>query len=181
MQVLNSARIAVLQARGDENLTLVARGSGEAYEANFSHGMTTLAGKDPQGVGGELAQALALADDSAGRAPVDAAIKSVQIWRGRHAAARDSDDGGDYATAVAEVIGGEDSSGKVVTATTGQCFDKVDADLEQAVVQEQKEFSRAADDGRGALSLLPAGAGLLAVLAAAGAVLGVGRRLSEYR
>jgi hypothetical protein len=181
LQVLNTARIAVLQARGDENLTLVARGSGEAYETSFSTGMTGLAGKDPQGVGGRLAQALALADEPAGRAPVDSAIKSVQTWRGRHTAARTSDDNGDYTTAVADVIGGRDSKGNDVKATTGQCFDNVDRSLKQAVDQETTEFQHAAESGRGALSLLPAGAGLLAVLAAAGALLGIGRRLSEYR
>jgi hypothetical protein len=181
MQVLNNARIAMLQARGNENLTLVARGSGEGYEDDFNADMRKLAGPDPRGVGGQLAQALALADDSAGRGPVTAAVKSVQIWRGRHTAARASDDGGNYTTAVAEVIGGKDGSGKTVTETTGQCFNKVDASLSTAVDQEQREFRKAADNGRGALSLLPVGAALLAVLAAAGAALGIGRRLSEYR
>lgn len=181
LQVLNNARIAVLQARGDENLTLVARGSGDSYDASFTKGMNGLAGTDPRGVGGELAQALALADTSAGRIPVNAAVKSVQLWRQRHAAERASDNKGDYTTAVAEVIGGKDASGATVTQTTGQCFDRVDQDLERAVHQEQTEFRSAADSGHGALSLLPFGAGLLAVLAAAGALLGIGRRLSEYR
>ncbi|MFJ2631297.1 hypothetical protein ACIO6U_04955 [Streptomyces sp. NPDC087422] len=181
MKVLNSARIAVLQARGDENLTLVARGSGSAYDATFQSGMETLAGKDPKGVGGELAKALKLADNTAGRTPVDSAIKGVRAWRGRHDVARASDNNGDYATAVAEVIGGKDSRGKTVTETTGQCFDVVDASLEKAVAQEQHEFQQAARNGHGALSLLPYGAAVLAVLAAAGAVFGIGRRLSEYR
>jgi hypothetical protein len=181
MQVLNNARIAVLQARGDENLTLVARGSGSAYDKTFNSGMKTLAGTDPKGVGGELSQALALADNTAGRTPVDAAIKGVQAWRGRHTVARNSDNNGDYTTAVAQVIGGKDSKGNTVTKTTGQCFDVVDTNLEKAVAQEQHEFRQAADSGRGALSLLPFGAALLAVLAAAGAALGIGRRLSEYR
>ncbi|WP_333766681.1 hypothetical protein [Streptomyces sp. IBSBF 2435] len=181
MQVLNNARISVLQARGDENLTLVARGSGQDYEDKFGNGMELLAGKDPKGVGGELAQALQLADDSAGRDPVDAAVKGVQTWRARHTAERASDNSGDYTTAVAAVIGGKDSSGKTVDQTTGSCFDAVDKSLQQAVVQEQKDFQHAADNGRDALSLLPAGAAVLAVLAAAGAALGIGRRLSEYR
>lgn len=181
LQVLNSARISVLQARGDENLTLVARGSGEAYDASFDSGMTTLAGKDPAGVGGELARALSLADAQAGKDPVNAAIKGVRTWRGRHTAARSSDDGGDYTTAVADVIGGRNSAGQEVTQTTGQCFDTVDASLQQAIGQETREFRKAAGDGRDALSLLPFGAGLLAVLAAAGALFGIGRRLSEYR
>jgi hypothetical protein len=181
MQVLNNARISVLQARGDENLTLVARGSGDNYETNFANGMTTLAGPDPKGVGGVLAQALQLADNSAGSDPVNAAVKSVQTWRTRHTAERKSDKDGDYTTAVAQVIGGKDSSGKTVQQTTGSCFDAVDASLQKAVDQEQKEFKSAADSGRGALALLPYGAALLAVFAAAGAVLGIGRRLSEYR
>lgn len=181
LQVLNSARITMLQARGNENLTLVARGSGDAYEAGFTREMQKLAGTDPNGVGGQLAQALALADNPAGRGPVDEAVKSVQTWRGRHTAARASDDGGDYTTAVARVIGGKDSSGTFISATTGVCFDKVDSDLDQAVAREQTEFRKAADNGRGALSLLPVGAALLAILAAAGAALGIGRRLSEYR
>jgi len=183
MQVLNNARIAVLQARGDENLTLVARGSGESYETTFQSGMTGLAGKDPKGVGGELAQALKLANNTEGRAPVNTAIKSVQAWRARHTVERASDDGGDYTTAVADVIGGKNGKNQVVATadTTGQCFANVDASLEKAVDQEQSEFHAAASNGRDALALLPFGAGLLAVLAAAGAVLGIGRRLSEYR
>jgi hypothetical protein len=181
MRVLNNARIGVLQARGDENLTLVARGSGDSYDASFDKGMDTLAGPSPAGVGGEMAQALALADTSAGRTPVNAAIKGVQTWRGRHAQERKSDNSGDYTTAVAHVIGGKDAAGNTVTQTTGQCFDLVDQNLQKAVAQEKAEFGRAADSGRAALSLLPYGAGLLAALAAAGAVLGIGRRLSEYR
>jgi hypothetical protein len=181
VQVLNNARIAVLQARGDENLTLVARGSGGAYDKTFNSGMTALAGEDPKGVGGELAQALALADNTAGRTPVDAAIKGVQTWRGRHQTAREADNNGNYTTAVAQVIGGKDSNGKTVVNTTKQCFDVVDTSLEKAVAQEHDEFQKAAESGRGALSLLPFGAALLAVLAAAGAALGIGRRLSEYR
>ncbi|MDF9813308.1 hypothetical protein [Streptomyces sp. SPB162] len=128
-----------------------------------------------------MAQALALADDEAGRGPVNDAIKGVQAWRGRHTAARASDNGGNYADAVAQVIGGKNQRGEVVTATTGQCFDVVDASLRKAVDHEQQEFVQAANDGRGALTGLPAGAALLAVLAAVGAALGIGRRLSEYR
>ncbi|WP_335977991.1 hypothetical protein [Streptomyces sp. CA2R106] len=184
MQVLNNARTDVLQARGDENLTLVARGSGDAYEESFSKEMDALAGPaagDRAGRGSELAQALALADKEAGRAPVRSAIANVAEWRQRHTEERSADDSGDYTTAVAEVIGGKKSSGATVTETTAQTFDAVDTSLGKAVAQEQKEFHQAATDGRGALALLPVGAGVLALLAAGAAVIGVGRRLSEYR
>ncbi|MER7974015.1 hypothetical protein ABTX35_34260, partial [Streptomyces sp. NPDC096080] len=59
--------------------------------------------------------------------------------------------------------------------------DSVDKALRTALAHEQDDFRRAARDGRGALTGLPAGAAVLAVLGAAGAVLGIGRRLSEYR
>jgi hypothetical protein len=179
IQVLNNARILVLKARDDENLTLVARGSGGSYEDTFAKGMTEVTG--PDGTSGMLAQALALADTTAGRTPVDTAMKSMRTWQTRHTAARDSDNNGDYATAVALVIGGKDSGQRTVTQTTKQCFETVDASLATAVAAEQAEFRKAANDGHGALSLLPAGAAVLAVLAAAGAALGIGRRLSEYR
>jgi hypothetical protein len=180
-QVLNNARIAVLQARGDENLTLVARGSGDLYEQTFRAGMDRLAGTDPHGTGGELAQALALADKPAGRAPVESAAAAVRQWRERHTAERAADDGGDYTTAVAEVIGGKDSKGDQVAQTTGQSFQTVDTQLGRAVDQELAEFRSAAGNGRDALAVLPYGAGLLAAFAAGAAVVGIGRRLAEYR
>lgn len=181
MQVLNNARIEVLQARGNENLTLVARGSGAAYETSFSDGMDKLAGAQSAGNGGELAQALALADTAKGRTPVQQAITSMKTWRERHTAERAKDDNGDFTTAVAQVIGGKAGDGTTVTATTAECFNAVDTSLATAVKVEQDEFRAAADNGRSAMALLPYGAAVLAVLAAAGALLGIGRRLAEYR
>jgi hypothetical protein len=181
VQVLDNARIAVLRARGDENLMLVARGSDSSYETTYQQGMQQLAGSKDGPLGGELAQALRLADDAKGRAPVQAAADSVAQWRARHAAERSEDDNGDYTSAVAIVIGGKDSAGTEVTSTTKQSFDAVDKDLARAIIQEQGEFHAAAADGRDALAALPYGAGLLALVAAACAAVGIGRRLAEYR
>ena len=83
-------------------------------------------------------------------------------------------DKGEYQQARDKVIGvGKDP--------TGECFDNVDAALEKALTHEQTEFQQAAGDGLDAMTGLPYGAAVLAVLGAAGAVLGIGRRLSEYR
>ncbi|WP_234307520.1 MULTISPECIES: hypothetical protein [unclassified Streptomyces] len=177
LNVLHDARIASLNARGNENLTLVSRGAEtrtladgdvvDLYDYDFGQEMKTLAAG--------LAHAGTLADDSAGRGPVEAATGNMKVWRQRHAVAREADDGGDYRGALDKVIGGKGEE------STGECFDSVDKNLGRAVDHEESEFHRAASDGRAALAGLPAGAAVLAVLGAAGAVLGIGRRLSEYR
>ncbi|WP_254407299.1 hypothetical protein [Streptomyces sp. GMY02] len=171
LSVLSDARINSLRARANENLTLVARGAvvtadgKDAYEADYSSGMAELRSA--------LGEAKKLADNSAGGEPVDEAISSVTQWSERHASASAADQAGDYETALEKVIGNEES--------TGQSFDQVDAALDRALAQEQTEFTRSASDGRGALTGLAVGAGALALVSAVGAVLGIGRRLSEYR
>ncbi|MER7051136.1 hypothetical protein [Streptomyces sp. NPDC000351] len=174
LNVLHDARIASLKARGNENLTLVARGAetrkvdGETYDAydyDFGRNMATL--------GKGLAEATRLADDEAGKLPVAAANRDMTEWKKRHASAREQDENGNYQQALDLVIGGE--------GATVECFDGVDASLTDALEHEEREFLLAAGDGLDAMDHLPRVAGVLAGLGAAGALLGIGRRLSEYR
>ncbi|MEU0990445.1 hypothetical protein [Streptomyces sp. NPDC005953] len=172
LKVLNDARINSLKARANENLTLVARGAvltddgkRDKYESEYGAGMVKL--------NDGLSRAKSLADDSEGRDPVEAATTSVAQWQDRHRAASTTDKSGDYDGALAKVIGAKDS--------TGESFDRVDAALAKALAHEQDEFTSAARDGRDALSGLPLGAAALGALGAAGAVIGINRRLSEYR
>ncbi|WP_435877783.1 hypothetical protein [Streptomyces kurssanovii] len=172
LKVLGDARINSLKARANENLTVVARGAvltddgkSDKYETDYTAGMNRL--------GEQLHLAQRLADDSAGRDPVDAAVRAVSEWQERHKDVTRTDRAGDYDGVVRKVIGAKGS--------TGESFDKVDAALEKALAHEQREFTAAAKDARGALSGLPLGAAVLGVLGAAGAVLGINRRLSEYR
>ncbi|MEV6782649.1 hypothetical protein [Streptomyces sp. NPDC051098] len=172
LKVLNDARIDSLKARANENLVLVARGAvltddgqNDKYETEFSSGMKEL--------GAGLEAARKLADDKEGRDPVTVASNSMAEWKKRHVTASSTDRAGDYEGAVDKVIGPK--------ASTGECFDLVDNALATALAHEQSEFTRAAEDGRGALGGLPIGAAVLAVLGAAGAILGINRRLSEYR
>ncbi|WP_425244800.1 hypothetical protein [Streptomyces sp. NEAU-NA10] len=178
LNVLHDARIASLKARGNENLTLVARGAetvkvtadGEEVTVDrYDHDFTT----DMNVLGKGLAQAARLADDPSGEKPVTQAESNMAEWKKRHTAARSQDDNGNYEQALALVIGGK--------GATGECFDSVDANLASALDHEEKEFRQAAGDGLDAMGGLPLGAAVLAVLGAAGAVLGIGRRLSEYR
>nr|WP_202453089.1 hypothetical protein [Streptomyces sp. SID4913] len=175
MDVLNRARIDSLKARADENLTVVARGAvltadgkSDKYETDYNAGMKAL--------GEELAEAAKLAEDTGdteGGKPVAAAAKAVTEWQGRHRTARKADDSGDYDTALEQIIGQKNS--------TGESFTKVDEALRTALDHEQSDFTRAAEDGRGALGGLPVGAAVLAVLGAVAAIVGVNRRLSEFR
>lgn len=176
LNVLHDAQIASLKARGNENLTLVSRGAEtttnargkivDLYDNEFDTEMAQLT----KG----LAVAADLADDRAGEKPVRTATANMTEWKHRHKAARAADTSGKYQEALDRVIGSPEQA-------TGACFDGVDENLTLALTHEQAEFQRAAGDGLGAMAGLPAGAAVLAVLAAAGAVFGVGRRLSEYR
>ncbi|MFF0423579.1 hypothetical protein ACH4TP_14695 [Streptomyces sp. NPDC021012] len=172
LQVLNTARISSLTARSNENLTLVARGAvltedgkNDKYEADYTASMSALTTA--------LAAARERADDDAGRGPVDESAARAAEWRERHKDARAKDEAGDYEGALGLVVGAKGS--------TGQSFDQVDAALERALAHEQDEFTRSAGSARDALTALPLGAAALGILGAAGAVLGINRRLSEYR
>ncbi|MFF3289613.1 hypothetical protein [Streptomyces sp. NPDC003023] len=172
LQVLGDARINSLKARANENLTVIARGAvltndgkSDKYETEYTAGMKAL--------GEQLHRAQRLADDAAGRGPVEAAVAGSAEWQERHKEVVRTDQAGDYDGVLRKVIGAKGS--------TGESFDKVDAALERALAHEQREFEDAANDGLGALSGLPVGAAALGVLGAAAAVLGINRRLSEYR
>ncbi|ELS53251.1 hypothetical protein [Streptomyces viridochromogenes] len=175
LNVLNEARIASLTARSDENLTLVRRGADtktvgdkvvDAYEWGYDQQIDQLAKA--------LTRAEGLADDSAGKKPVQDANGFMKVWKDRHGLARADNERGNYQAARDRVIG-------AAKEPTSVCFDNVDKALATALTHEQNEFRQAAGDGRDSLAGLPTGAAVLAVLGAAGAVLGIGRRLSEYR
>jgi hypothetical protein len=177
LNVLHDARIASLNARGNENLTLVSRGAEtkklpdgrveDAYDYAFQQDMKTLSAS--------LAKAESLADAPAGKQPVTAATGNMKVWQQRHKQARAADDDGNYQAALDKIIGSK------ADQPTGECFDSVDANLAKALDHEESEFHQAAGNGRDAMTGLPQGAAVLAVLGASGALLGIGRRLSEYR
>ncbi|MDH6215772.1 hypothetical protein M2283_003076 [Streptomyces pseudovenezuelae] len=175
LNVLQDARIASLTARSDENLSLIRRGAdtqkvGDETRDAYAVGYETQIGQ----LASALAKADSLADDSAGQKPVADANSFMKAWKDRHVVAQGLNDKGNYQQARDKVIGvGKDP--------TSVCFDNVDKALVTALDHEQAEFKQAATGGRDAFTGLPYGAAVLAVLAAAGAVLGIGRRLSEYR
>ncbi|MGQ4514012.1 hypothetical protein [Streptomyces sp. DW26H14] len=172
LTALNAARINALKARADENLTLVSRGSVVAadgktdkYEVDF--------GAKTKALSGDLSRAKVLADDDRGRAPVADAISAVAVWETRHAAGSTAGADGRFQDARAAIDG--------PGGTSEQAFNEVNKRIATAIAHEQDQFTTSAKEGRGALTLLWLGAAVLAVLGAVSAILGVGRRLSEYR
>ncbi|MDN5861700.1 MAG: hypothetical protein L0H84_24125, partial [Pseudonocardia sp.] len=172
---LDDAGTAVLQARSNESLVLVARNSGGNADAGFVDQMTKVLGAD--GDGGLLAAAAADIDSGADPEAadrIDGIRRAAEDWQAAHETVRSLDDSGNYLEAVASAVGaGPDSS--------GSAFDRLDAALAEAVAAERAAFADAADRANGALTGLAGGPAVLALVAAAGAVAGLGRRIGEYR
>ncbi|WP_349632782.1 hypothetical protein [Streptomyces sp. ML-6] len=168
LDVLNTARIGSLKARANENLALVARGSvltpegKDKYETGFTTEMKELRQ--------QLEKAEKLAEDTTGKSPVKGALAATEEWQRSHDAARESENSGRYKEAREKISQSKKSS-----------YKRVGLELGDARENEEGQFLAAARSGRGALSPLPFGAALLALLGAGAAIAGVNRRVSEYR
>jgi hypothetical protein len=167
---LARARIAALQARGDETLTLVLRGSGQEYEKSYTAEIGELGGED--GSGGLLRGARDSIADPAVRALVGEAVEQQQRWRAAHAEIRRLDDSGEYNRAVVLAIG---DSG------AGPAFTAVDDKLGRAIMLSKQRFDAEVAAARSMTAWSVAGAAVLSLLAATAAVSGMWQRLKEYR
>jgi hypothetical protein len=166
--VLAKARIAALAARGDETLTLVARGSGKEFEENYQTVVEGLTGD------GLLGQAERLATDDAVRDHVSTAIAAQQDWHDVHGQIRELDDNGDSRAAVQLAIEPGDSG-------AAEKFDAVDNSLREAIVATTATFEDEVGQASNALTGTVIGVIVLALVAAAGAAAGIWQRLKEYR
>ncbi|GAA4407769.1 hypothetical protein [Tsukamurella soli] len=164
--ILTQARIAALNARADETLTLVARGAGGAYEKDYRAMQS-----DDDGL---LDRAADLATDATVRQDERTARAAVDAWNATHAAVRTADDSGDYPAAVQLAVG---------TAPNGSAaaFDSVDRSLAHAISTTNSAFERNASDAEDALIGAVWAVIVLALVSAAGAVAGIWQRLEEYR
>ncbi|ROP35386.1 hypothetical protein [Saccharothrix texasensis] len=162
VDLLARARIATLTARGDETLALVARGSGETYEA-------------------EYVEADRVLEDLLGRArvvdgtpPVVEAVRHHARWQQAHREVREADDAGDFTAAVGLALG-QDAQGAATA------FDALDAELVEAIGAARAELTDAIGRARAALGGVVPAVVVLALLAAAASVSGLWQRLKEYR
>jgi hypothetical protein len=167
---LDEARAAVLQARSNESLVLVAR-SGGAADAGFTAAIDRVLGTPDEP--GLLAAATEAAEPaSVGRiADVRAATEQ---WNDAHRRLRELDDGGSYRDAVSSATGADPEG-------SGVAFDRLGAVLGQTIDAERASFRADADAATAALTGLAIGPGVLALLAAGAAAVGIGRRVEEYR
>jgi hypothetical protein len=168
---LDAARAAVLEARSNESLVLVAR-SGGAADTGFVAAIERVLGTQAE-PGGLLADATDAAEPA-----TDSRIADVRAaaddWNLAHRALRELDDGGRYRDAVASATGA-DPEGSGVT------FDRLGAVLSGTIDAERASFRADADTAEAALTGLAVGPPVLALVAAAAAAVGIGRRLEEYR
>jgi hypothetical protein len=166
VQLLSSARILVSRAQADENLALVARGSGSQYLADFDVVIKTLG--PAAGSSGLLAEA--------DRSVPASSLQLVgtggpyAAYLHAHAAVVTAETSGHFSDAVKIATGDE------VLAASG-----VSTALATRITGAQSVFDATAAAGRHDLSRLDLGVIALAVLAAGLAFAGIEQRINEYR
>lgn len=165
-KVLADARLKALQARSDETLTLVARGSGNAFEKDYADNARKPLATE------QLPRAKDLATDPDVQRQVQIAIDQESAWNRTHKDIRTADDNGDYPRAVQLALSDKDAAGQ---------FDKVDAALGTAIKDTTATFEAEVTQAGNALTGTVIGVILLALVMAAGAATGIWQRLKEYR
>ena len=154
------ARIAAFDAKSNESLTLIARGSGSAFEKAWVSSSKVVTSQSA----------------TAGRLTGDAA-KMSGLWKAyadTHAQIRTADDGGNWDGAVTQAIG---SGPKSANAT----FNAFDSSSGAALTSRSGAASDSLDAPRTWLPFAAWLALLVGVAAAVSAWWGVSLRLEEYR
>ncbi len=171
VQLLSSGRILVTRAQVDENLALVARGSGSQYLADFEAVKGVLG--PPTGQSGLLVEAASTVSPGAG----SSLLGPDNAWT-RYLATHDAvvaaETGGHFDMAVALATNAGD--GGELTAATA-----VSHALTGGIQQAQTVFDAKAAAGSNDLSGLGLGVIALALLAVVAALIGLERRIVEYR
>ena len=154
------ARIAAFDAKSNESLTLIARGSGSAFQKAW------------------LASSKEVTDQSATSARLNRGAATMgQLWRAyaaTHAAIRKADDGGRWEAAVQRAIG----SGATSANATFGAFDTSSA---AALTSSSSSATDSLDAPRTWLGIAAWLGLLVGIAAAVSAWWGVSLRLEEYR
>jgi hypothetical protein len=155
-----TARIAAFDAKSNESLTLIARGSGSAFEKAW------------------VGSSKVVADESAAAARLSTdAAKMGGLWKAyvdTHKQIRAADDGGQWEAAVSQ------ATGKVAT-TANATFDAFDSSSGAALTSNSRSASNSLDAPRTWLPFAAWLGLLVGIASAASAWWGVSLRLEEYR
>jgi hypothetical protein len=182
VSVLATARILSLQARTEEMLTLVGRGTADDQETAYA-GVTKPDGTHLPGTEERLAAALqtavGLATDSTGTTEATAASEQEAAWKKEHEALRAADRQNQYQKAVDSALGEHDFA--VPHPSANIEFKQLQDDLDEAIGHAEASFTTEASSGASALAGLQIGLGVLALVMAAAVVRGLGRRIAEYQ
>ncbi|NUP47783.1 MAG: hypothetical protein HOW97_10800 [Catenulispora sp.] len=181
VSVLASARILSLQARTDEMLTLVGRGTADDRELDYTGGTDSSGARVPS-TEGRLKDALntasGLATDSRGRDLIAKALANENAWHTQHTQLRTFDAQNAYQKAVDSALGEHDFAAPKESANAD--FNALQTNLKDAIDHAEDTFTTEAKAAADALTGLQIGLGVLAVAMAAAVVVGLGRRLAEY-
>jgi hypothetical protein len=168
VQILSAARILSLRAQADESLALVARGGGERYltDADGVDGLLA----PPSGLLGEAAQ---LAARTGSGAAVQALMMAWRSIRASHARLARLESTLRFEDAVQFAVG--------LRSREAALADRLNRRFAELIAAAQQRFEDAAGDARSALRGVSVGIPLLLGVAASLALLGLQRRVSEYR
>jgi hypothetical protein len=186
VEVLSSARILALRAQNNENLALIARGNGDAYVAEFDRVMKALGGSD--GTGGLLGYATELGARTGDAARIRELARHFTAFRDLHTQVRGLDDDGNYNDAVFISVGtGVADLRQALAEKWGKparelaTVDGMDAALNENIMRAQDRLDSAAHDARTGFGVLRIAIPLFAILAGLFVLLGLERRIGEYR
>jgi hypothetical protein len=168
VQLLSAARILTLQAQSDDNTALIERGSGQSYIADFDSVARRLQGQG--GSSGLLGEARTVAARTGSTASIDRISGDLGTLLAVHAKVRSDDNSGHYTNAVA-----------TATGTEAGAVTRLDADIDSQLTGAQDRLNTNASSARRGFGALVVGIPLLAALAGLLALLGVQRRVVEYR
>jgi hypothetical protein len=172
VQVLSVARTLALQAQADASLALIERGAGQSYVEEFKVIMQRLGGTDGQH--GLLGYARAVVTRAGNTADTDGISHTFVHYAAVQTLIRDKDANGDYDGAV-ELSLSEDSGGLSAAAH------RLDTRLQAATGAARARFTSAATDARAGFAALIFAMAAAMVIAAAFVLVGLQRRIGEYR
>jgi hypothetical protein len=164
-QILAEARIATLQIRADEALTLVARGSGQEIEVDYDATMHRLQRL--------LNAAESAAPDAASKSTIISAREDLLSWAAAHEMIRQLDEQGRYPEAV-ELATDPGKSGPAL-------FASLDQRLGDGIEERREIFNAAAVEADRDLAGSRAGVLSLTLLMLLATTIGLQARIAEYR